>query len=88
MACRVRGACLAGTLSVADLTVYDVLVVAEKLNPGVIAKYPSLARFVARVAARPGVAKWIGSEIKAKTKVEQIPVVNPDGTGIKPEWEE
>jgi len=73
--------------SVADFTVYDVLVVAEKQTPGVLAKYPTLLRFRDRVAARPGVAAWNASDMKAAMQAEHQPVVKPDGSAVIPEWE-
>lgn len=73
--------------TVADFTVYDVLVVAEKQVPGLLGGYPTLRQFRDRVATRPAVAKWNASEMKAQQQAEQQPVVNPDGSAVKPEWE-
>ena len=52
--------------SVADLTIYDTLDVAERQVPGTLAKYPTLKAFHARVEARPNVAAWLASEMRAK----------------------
>lgn len=51
--------------SVADLTIYDALDVANRQVPGVLEKYPSLLAFHARIEARPNIAKWLASEMRA-----------------------
>lgn len=55
-----------GKFSVADLTIYDTLDVANRQVPGVLEEYPSLQAFHARVEARPNIAKWIVSDERAK----------------------
>lgn len=76
-----------GAPTVGDLTVYDVLIVAQKQVPDCINKYPRLRTFLDTIAARPGIAKYLAGPQKAELPVEQKPVVNPDGTPIKPPWD-
>ena len=56
--------------------------------PGCLEGYLPLAQFVARIATRPSVASWNASEMKAKQGKEQEPVVHPDGSPVKPPWED
>lgn len=56
----------AGGFTVADLTIYDTLDVAERQVPGTLAKYPTLKAFHARVEARQNIATWIASEQRGK----------------------
>jgi hypothetical protein len=46
-----------------------------------------LRTFLDTIAARPGIAKYLAGPQKAELPVEQKPVVNPDGTPIKPPWD-
>ena len=54
----------AAGFSVADLTIYDTLDVAERQVPGTLAKYPTLEAFHARVEARPNIKKWLKSDMR------------------------
>ena len=55
-----------GRLTIADLTIYDTLDVANRQAPGCLAKYPTLEAFHRRVEAVPGVAKWLNAEERTK----------------------
>jgi len=52
--------------SVADLTIYDTLDVANRQVPGVLDKYPTLKAFHARVEERPNIATYLSSERRGK----------------------
>lgn len=55
-----------GKFSVADLTIYDALDVANRQIPGVLDEYPALSEFHARIEARPSIAKWLASDLRAQ----------------------